>query len=257
MLKVLFQKGFAAFVCAAMLLACKRDMITKNNLVVDCRIKQLIMKSEGAKDQSGSFTYNADGNPVSYTPKGYSNGSLKYEFRYDNNGRLTDYIGYYPTSIPLTYEFWVKYNYDNGRIVRDSSYYNCNYGPTIISAARYKGVTQYEYDKQSRISRVVYREYYDGVANGVMSDYKFDYNEAGNLVAPGATYDNQVSIYRTNKIWMFLSRNYSLNNLATASTYNSNGLPLTFSTTAARGASMHFLEFLDISNCEVIYDCGK
>lgn len=251
-------KLLAILFCATAVVSCKRDLIRKKEpTTVNCRLKQLILKAESEKDKTGTFEYNAAGNPISYTPTGYGAGSLKYEFRYDMSGLLTDYIGYSPNTIPLTCNFWIRFVYENNRIVRDSVYYNSNYGAALTSYTKHVGVTEYEYDDQERISRIKYKQHTNGVPNGVMGNYKFDYNDAGNLVTPGAAYDDKVSIYRTNKIWMFLSRNYSKNNIKSALSYNSNGLPVAFASATLRSASMRFFESLDLSNCEILYDCPR
>ena len=238
--------------------SCKKVTARKEILISGCRIKQLIIKEDGQKDRSGTFTYNTNSDPVSYTPKGYSNGSLKYEFRYDAGGHLTDYIGYDPTAIPASCYFWTKYSYDgHNRIVRDSVYYNCKYGPALTSFADYVGITVYEYDNSDRITTVIYRQFHNSVPNGVTGYYKYDYNESGNLVTPGAVYDDKTSIYRTSKIWMFLGRNYSVNNLMPALSYNPNGLPVAFAGNTTRGAEMRMLEFISLSDCEILYECDK
>jgi YD repeat-containing protein len=253
-----FAKALLVTICVTALFSCTRDLARKSAPnTVNCRIKQLIFKSPADQAKTGSFTYDAAGNPISYEPAAYGAGALRYEFRYNKSGHLTDYIGYSPAAVPLTCEFWVRYTYKNNRIVRDSIYYYSNYGATLTSFAKHIGVTQYEYDQQERISRITYKQYHNGVANGVVGSYKFDYNEAGNLITPGATYDDKVSIYRTSKIWMFLSRNYSNNNIKSAVAYNSNGLPVAFANAAARSATMRFFESIDLSNCEVLYECPK
>jgi hypothetical protein len=253
------QTGLAAACCTIVLISCKRDVIEhKIPETVGCRIKQVIMKTDGVKEMTGTFTYNSNGNPVTYTPVGYSPGSVKYEFRYDKNHRLTDYIGYYPrTGIAPLFEFWTKYAYGNSdQILRDTTYYYGMYGAELTTYSRNKGVTAYEYDKIGRISRTVYRQSFDGAPNGVIKDYKYSYNPEGNLVTPGAAYDNKVSIYRTHNIWMFLNRNYSTNNLRNANSYNAKGLPSIFDHTASRGHSMYILEFINLSNCEIVYECN-
>jgi hypothetical protein len=45
------------------------------------------------------------------------------------------------------------------------------------------------------------------------------------------TYDNKVNFRRTKQDWMFLHRNYSLNNLQGATDYNEHGLPVPFGNT--------------------------
>lgn len=56
----------------------------------------------------------------------------------------------------------------------------------------------------------------------------FQYDANGNLMGQGNVYDTQLSFLRTNKIWMFLACNYSINNNFQASAYNTSKLPLLF-----------------------------
>ncbi|HEY0678625.1 MAG TPA: hypothetical protein VGD17_10075 [Chitinophagaceae bacterium] len=213
------------------------------------------MKSE--VDKSGTFAYNASGDPVSYTPLKFNPRSVKYEFRYDQNRRLTDYIGYIPNnSAPAAFEFWTKYVYDNGnRVVRDTTFHFGAYGPTITSFSNYRIITSYEYDSHERISRTISRKWQNDVPTGSVADYKFVYNDKGNLVVQGASPDENVSVYRTHRIWMFLSRNYSVNNVRKAKGYNSKGLPTAFPQNPQGSATLPFLQFLDFSDCEIEYEC--
>jgi len=258
LMKALLSGGGILLLSVLALPSCKKEAMKESLVTSGCRIKQLIFKTQSQKDKSGTFTYNTNGDPVSYTPTGFGNGSLKYEFRYDAGGHLTDYIGYDPTAIPASCDFWIKYSYDkHGRIAKDSVYYNCNYGPALVSFANYFGTTEYKYDGHDRITSVVYKQFYNNVPNGVTGYYKYNYNGSGNLVTPGAVYDDKTSIYRTSKIWMFLGRNYSVNNLKPAISYNANGLPAAFAATAARGAEMRMLDIINLSDCEILYECSK
>ena len=59
----------------------------------------------------------------------------------------------------------------------------------------------------------------------------FNYDASGNMVGYNV-YDNKINIHRTNKIWMFIDRDYSINNphspyvAYSPGTYNSFGLPV-------------------------------
>jgi hypothetical protein len=101
----------------------------------------------------------------------------------------------------------------------------------------------------------VYRQLFNGAANGVINDYRYSYNDNGNVITAGAVYDDKINIYRTHRIWMFLHRNYSANNIKAPLRYNSKGLPVAFDFDAPRGVSLRFLEYLDLSNCEILYNC--
>lgn len=242
----------------ASLTGCKRDVM-ENGIpsIAQCQIKKIIVKTDSQKDKTGTFSYNQYGDPVEYIPEKHTGNSLRYEFRYDNERRLTDYIGYYPTNGSGTrFDFWTKFYYDElSRVVRDSIYYYGNYGRSLTDHANYIGYTLYEYDRQGRISRTVYRQIQNGSNNGVISDIKYSYNDKGNLAGPGSTYDDKVSIYRTNRIWMFLNRNYSVNNPINARGYSAKGLPTSFDHVPSNGPTLSILNFLSVGNSEIVYDC--
>jgi len=163
-----------------------------------------------------TFEYNQKGDPIRITPTLVSTGSPKHEFRYDNKGRLTDYIGPYNNGF---FEFWHIYRYDNkDRIVSDSVYIFGRYGERpsddFPSLRQYH---TYEYDAQDRIKKV----------NSGSSVQEFNYDEDGNRIIPGVTYDDNPNPFRTNRIWMFLNRDYSVNNSWSTAVYNDKGLPAT------------------------------
>jgi len=169
-----------------------------------------------------TFEYNQKGDPVKITPTLVSTGSPKHEFRYDKKGRLTDYIGPYNNG---AFEFWHVYGYDqNGRIVTDSTYIFGDYSgdaPThdFLSLRRY---VTYEYDAQDRISKAttVYP-----FAPFPVQVQEYNYGADGNRIMPGVVYDNNINPLRTNTIWMFLNRDYSMNNSWNASGFTGEGLP--------------------------------
>jgi len=51
----------------------------------------------------------------------------------------------------------------------------------------------------------------------------FTYDAAGNRAA--VVHDNKLNLNRTSKVWMFLTRDYSVNNAFVANRYNLNNLP--------------------------------
>lgn len=248
----------ACCVLISTFVSCKREVL-QNGIpsAIQCQIKSIAVKTEGQKDKSGIFVYNQFGDPIEYIPEKHTGNSLRYEFRYDEQRRLTDYIGYYPSNSAGTrFDFWTKFFYDDvNRVVRDSIYYYGNYGRALTDHANYTGYTLYEYDKQGRISRTVYRQVQNGSNNGIISDVKYSYNEQGNLVGPGSAYDDKISIYRTHRIWMFLNRNYSVNNPVSARAYSAKGLPTSFDKVSAQGPNLSILNFLTVANSEIVYDC--
>ena len=71
-------------------------------------------------------------------------------------------------------------------------------------------------------------------AQAVISDPSFGASGVRTLNFPdqasdGVVYDNKMNINRTNDIWQFLSRDYSVNNPFTAAAYNTARFPTTIS----------------------------
>jgi len=202
-----------------------------------------------------AFTYNAHGDPVSGIRPVPRTGAPNFFFRYDHLGRLTDAFGSYGTDPhPTGYcEVWHRYKYDNwGHANFDSMYIF----PLVVddhpTLSEYSSLNlnAYEYDSKGRISKFTYHtNYFPFVTN-------FSYDADGNLT--GTPHDNEINLHRTSKVWMFLDRDYSVNNPLTAAyTYNDRGLPI--SIVAPTGTKMHFssLDFdgLEYGEAHVIYSC--
>lgn len=165
-----------------------------------------------------TISYNKWGDPVSVLQNQPGTGHPDGIFRYDNKRRLTDYIGMYSNG---GFEFWHRYVYDKGRVVRDTTYF---FGIVVDDEPDWYldgAVITYEYDQYGRIIHTS-QDWFS--SPGFPLDTYYSYDSKGNLVIPGVTYDNKVSVHRTNRIWMFIDRNYSLNN-AYATAWNNNGLP--------------------------------
>jgi hypothetical protein len=168
-----------------------------------------------------TFEYNSKGDPIKITPTLVSTGSPKHEFRYDHKGRLTDYIGPYNNG---AFEFWHVYGYDNkGRIATDTTYIFGNYGalPTNDLPSLRRHVT-YEYDEQDRIKKMTTVFPFAPFSPEVQ---EYAYDADGNRIIPGVVYDGNINPLRTNAIWMFINRDYSVNNQWNASSFTSMGLP--------------------------------
>jgi YD repeat-containing protein len=170
------------------------------------------------------FTYEPWGDPLTLTRTNPMPGSPNFSFRYDRNHHLTDFIGTWgPKHIGS--EFWHKYFYDaQGRITLDSEYLYITTTNDRITSYLSRYGYQFQYDEYGRITRQ-----YDPAQPAADSNYTYD--NRGNLIDPqniflGSPYDNKVSFQRTNWIWMFIDRDFSVNNSFIADTYNVGSLPL-------------------------------
>lgn len=203
-----------------------------------------------------TFTYNSHGDPVKGARKYTSTGAPDFVFKYDKYNRLTDLIGVYDFNYPDNVESWHKYFYNEyNQIVLDSFYLfpSIINGQPSISSAEYSIIT-YEYDIKNRISKVT-TTYYGNVSPTVSYEY-YSYDENSNL--QGVPHDNKINLHRTNKIWMFLDRDYSVNNPAIASyNYNSFGLPVKIVfPSGSFGQFMHAgLNFLNYEQADIKYTC--
>ncbi|HEY4205730.1 MAG TPA: hypothetical protein VGM31_02915 [Puia sp.] len=192
------------------------------------------------------FSYDVYGNPVTIVRQVTATTKPDYIFMYDKDHRLTDLKGVYSLPDPGGFDNWHRFHYKNGRIVSDTIY---EFGITVngMPAPQFPGTgiifardyATFQYDAQGRISVTV-----DSMANTYDEVSTYTYGKDGNLskitttvsdngsgfskdsVVTFATgYDHEVNINRTNPIWQFLDRDYSVNNRFIAGGYNGIGLP--------------------------------
>ncbi len=201
-----------------------------------CQIQTLHfnLRSAGYED-SITFAYNNLGNPIAGIRGNVSTGAPNFIFRYDNYNRLKELIGLYDTSDLENVDNLHKYSYDSyNRIIRDSLYYF----PEIINGKPANNnqlvIVDFEYDSENRISKVTTLFF------GTTNIKNYTYNQDGNL--DGILYDDKINFHRTNKIWMFLDRDYSVNNPVNANySYNDFNLPVKI--VYSPGSSNTFLNF--------------
>lgn len=187
----------------------------------DCRIKTITHRYYGST-RTLTFEYNKLGNPVHISNDDWGTGNPNHRFVYDKKNRLILYNGYYGDT--TNFEYRINYYYDKqDRVTHDSSWFLGYYNPdgSIFSFSQY--VTTYKYDQYGRISRTIQR---DLLYHYPPDTTLYNYDGKGNLIDQFAEYDNQTSFLRTHPLWMFLNRNYSVNNNFKAAGYNKKGLPL-------------------------------
>ena len=113
-------------------------------------------------------------------------------------------------------------------------------------------VEYFTYDNKNRIIKVKSNFFYSEFGETYPdTETTYPYNAQGNLVG-SYTYDNKVNVYSTHRVWMFLFHNYSVNNIATAVSYNNKNLPLDFTGVSAPG--MRFFEGT-FEGAQITYTC--
>ncbi|HEY6953978.1 MAG TPA: hypothetical protein VI385_01985, partial [Flavisolibacter sp.] len=162
-------------------------------------------------------------------------------FKYNSKNQLSDFIAPYSNGYA---EFWRKYFYDNkGNIVMDSTYIFPKISSGTPENAFSSSLTYLIYDGNGRVIK-------DSTpsTNKVVT---YAYDASGNKIGP--SYDNNVSVYRTNAIWMFLNKNYSVNNSLNTANFNSTGLPLSFTSSTETPFSFLGNDYTDL---QFTYDCS-
>ncbi|HTQ67002.1 MAG TPA: RHS repeat domain-containing protein [Puia sp.] len=254
-LRIVFLLGIFILVFT---LGCKKafDYLSDHKLVGFCQIKKITFTGIFPTPDTAVFTYNSQGDPVSIIRRWTGTGYTNFLFRYDGLHRLTDQINVYGVDVSELNppESWNKYFYDDkGRIALDSQYFfpNLVNGKPVPGQLGAVSIFKYEYDPFDRLISVTW-EQLDKVNS--ITNYSYDAN--GNLT--GRVYDDKINFHRCNKIWMFLARDYSVNNPLNAFyTYNRTGLPVNIDCT--KGNSENFMDemmgFFGFNQADIEYGC--
>lgn len=227
----------------------------------NCRIERVTTNfmdtyalEDGVFKDTAWFAYNADGNPVSikhrYTKMRDGIYTLDMRFKYDHKKRLLVFLENSGSSGDgnIFAFFWHKYTYVGDYLIIDSIFtyasgnWNVSDRPENFDETGMI-IIECELDVFGRVKKER-RE-------GPYEDIIYNYDANGNL-QPSVGYSNKTNIRQTNKVWMFISRDYSVNSpIGDASQYNGQKLPV------ALNAMPYFIggfpfEFKDI---EVKYKC--
>ena len=184
---------------------------------VNCRIERITFRD------TITFFYDEHGNPVSLRYAEpidiYSNDKV---FKYDEQHRLLLYLNNLAAGGAL---WWHKYTYVNDHLIIDTTGvytdgdWSANDSPDYAS---YYYVTTFELDGLGRVIKETIK-----YPSNILRVFTYAYDGNGNLIKPGVTYSNKISMWQTNKVWMFLHRDYSVNSPAgLASQYNQYKLPV-------------------------------
>ena len=209
---------------------------SKDGDIKYCNIKS-IQFAYDYKPKVATISYNAHGYPVSAILNQTETGLTNRYYYYDKKDRLVKEVGDYGNGI---FQYYRKYQHDaKGRVISDTTYAEGELSPgrEMISYLSFTTST-YHYDKYDRVIKYTMQFNFTPPTRPIAWFYEYD--EDGNLSGTGAgaadeppvieplnlQYDNKINPNRTNKIWMFLNRDYSVNNSFIADSYNQNKLPL-------------------------------
>ena len=211
-----------------------------------CRVESIWENPGMINERIRLVLYDEFDNPVAITTPLVNSGSSYRTFKYDNWHRLREFRGEFSRGV---FETWHFYGYDlNGRINVDTMYV---FGTISDKPVNYiqRSIEKIEYDTENRISQVSYSD-----IHGNTSKTNYTYDSRGNLILPGVVYDDKMNINRTNDIWMFINRDYSLNNPFAADEYNEFGFP-----TVMNYPSHRYIGFartdINLSNSRISYSC--
>jgi hypothetical protein len=218
-------------------------------------------------------SYNQAGNPVTLVSSVPDIGEIfdNVFFRYDKSDRLVDWFYVFPQTVfqVAAIGLWHRFSYPGPRTVVDSLF---NYdGPGIPPVANPPTtwveltVSRYELDEKGRTTKNYIQSFVGGVSRGDDTIYT-NYDDRGNVVSPGITYDHKINPYRTNKIWQLMFQDYSMNNPIYPATFylpattditafNKFGLPLSYAYNETNPFPVLFN--YEFSYLELSYSCDQ
>jgi len=245
-MKLLLSAAF--FVSLTFFLSCKKIA----DFEAPCKILTMTGKyqfrpTDPIDSNTLRFYYNSKGDPIRLDYDKNEEGKPDYFFTYDNKGRLIELVEKFESFVDYTHHYY--YN-SNHFISFDTTFYG------KPSTSDFYIINKYTYDDMGRISRVDHK-----ASSGQEFISRFEYNAAGNrtfvnyVPLDGSPYDNKVSFLRTNLIFCFLNRDYSMNNIRTATSYNAKNLPLAFPFYRYGDPNYLWIGFLNLNVHEITYSC--
>jgi hypothetical protein len=199
------------------------------------------------------FSYNQKGKPVSILSNKTQQGIYNVQFKYDAQHRLAYYFAEPLAGQPIDFNFLHRFTYNNQhQIIIDSNYMGGTFAGVINGTQAPIQIIHFEYDVHGRIKKTTETSY-PGTGAEVTYVTVYTYDGNGNLVKDGVNYDNKINWAQTNDVWMFLRRDYSVNNPFTATQYNSKKLPTRLNEPFTPYSL--FVEQVYFGNSVVDYDC--
>lgn len=199
-----------------------------------CPIQQLNVVAGEFNSPTIKITYNAAGNPTDMLDSGFFNPTeIEYHFRYDKFNRLTDYYMNYRGAGGGI--IWHRYSYRDARTIVDTSY---DYVGDINSPdpPHSSFDTKLDIYKLDDLGRIIKDIPVNTISDPAGDPIDYAYDDKGDLINSGVTYDDKINLFQTNNVWSFIYKDYSLHNPLQSKIfslspmaypdYNSIGLPL-------------------------------
>jgi hypothetical protein len=195
-----------------------------------CPIKEVIFSTSLGMDTI-TFLYDGLGRPVNTTATIVEDGIPRYQFRYDGQGRLKDYIG---VVRGYSADSWTRYTYSaDNRTIWDTTYTvvpeDTSWPPNLHYGSMFTHVKKY--DREGRVIQIITPiippiVYPDTIITETIQNITYD--SRGDV--EGFVYDDKINYHQTNKVWMQINDQYSVNNpLGTGKyIYDRYGLPVQF-----------------------------
>ena len=249
------------FACAAgtilLLCSCQKDLAIKQEQEIKstalvnennyCRIESVWENPGLSNERYRLILYDEYENPVAITTPVISSASSYRTFKYDQWHRLREFRSEFTRGI---FEIWHFYGYDQSGLINvDTAYIFGDMNSGKPENYFERAIETIEYDNQNRIRRTTRTD-----SHGFTSSDQYDYDINGNLIEPGRVYDNNMNINRTNDIWMFINRDYSMNNSFVADEYNTSGFPTTINATHQLYIGFARTD-INLSNSRISYSC--
>jgi|GEM_PF-473884 len=222
------------------------------------------------------FNYNKRGDIESIITSALGTGNPNVFFIYDKKHRASQVIySFTPTpTTPGVVWAWQKFGYNKAdQIIKDTTYGFTGIGNdgNVIPSSQFISVAVIKYDTYNRV--VASDDSVWAFGNFSNTDHNaYKYDERGNLAYQARQYqgtqspfpysdtfrikpyDDKISIRRTNKMWMYIDKNYSINNSFSGATYNNYGLPIFFDSQQYLQGLVTLLPFAN-GNVTVHYEC--
>lgn len=240
-----------------------------------CQVQTV--SADGPWSASYVFNYNKRNDLESIITSALGTGNPNVFLIYDKKHRASQSLfSFTPTpTTPGIVWAWHKYDYNKAdQIIRDTMYGFTGIGSdgVVVPSSEFMSVSVLKYDACDRVVASddsvwafgnfsnTYHFAYKYDARGNLSYQARQYRGAGSQWLPYndtfrlAPYDDKISIRQTNKMWMFIDKNYSINNSMSGATYNNYGLPLSFDGQQYLQGLVTLLPFL-YGNVTVQYQC--